>query len=112
MIIIAQGLPFEFYTYNSNIKQCARFMEFRVVIHESLKLVAISILFRFFFIVHADKGLLVRLYLNKVDPYRVNFYVAPLKITAVKLAKKEKRLTLLHSGWGRFAPTPRKRVYP
>ena len=36
-------------------------MEVRVVILESLKIIAVSILFRFFFIVHAEKGLLVTL---------------------------------------------------
>ena len=37
-----------------------RLMEIRVVIHESFKIIALNILFRFFFIVHAEKGLLVR----------------------------------------------------
>ena len=35
-------------------------MEIRVVIHESFKIIALNILFRFFFIVHAEKGFLVR----------------------------------------------------
>ena len=38
---------------------CARFMEVRTVVLESLKIVFFDVLFRFFFIVHAEKGLLV-----------------------------------------------------
>ena len=38
---------------------CARFMEIRVIILESLKVISMNVLFRFFFVVHAEKGLVV-----------------------------------------------------
>ena len=38
---------------------CARFIEIRLVIYESLKVVFLNVFFRFFYIVHADKGFVV-----------------------------------------------------
>ena len=36
---------------------CARLMEFRNVIGESFKIIGVNLMFRFFFVVHAEKGL-------------------------------------------------------
>ena len=38
---------------------CARYMEIRIVVLDSLKIISMNVLFRFFYIVHADKGLVV-----------------------------------------------------
>ena len=38
---------------------CSRYMEIRMLVLDSLKIVTINVLFRFFFIVHADKGFVV-----------------------------------------------------
>ena len=42
-----------------NSFNCARFMEMRTIIIQSLLHVVMNLLCRFFYIVHADKGLLV-----------------------------------------------------
>ena len=69
------------------IKVYIRFMEIRVVIHESFKMIALSILFRFFFIVHAEKGLLVRASLH--------YAAIQLKSERGKIVKS-KRLDFTH----------------
>lgn len=38
-------------------------MEIRIVVLDSLKIVSMNVLFRFFYVVHADKGLVVGNYL-------------------------------------------------
>ena len=39
---------------------CARLMEFRNVIGESFKIISVNLMFRFFFVVHAEKGLYIK----------------------------------------------------
>ena len=39
---------------------CARLMEFRNVIGESFKIIGVNLMFRFFFVVHAEKGLYIK----------------------------------------------------
>ena len=39
---------------------CARLLEFRNVIGESLKIISVNLMFRFFFVVHAEKGLYIQ----------------------------------------------------
>ena len=39
---------------------CARLLEFRNVIGESFKIICVNLLFRFIFVVHAEKGLYIR----------------------------------------------------
>ena len=38
---------------------CSHYMEIRMVVLDSLKIISINVLFRFFYVVHADKGLVV-----------------------------------------------------
>ena len=38
---------------------CSRYMEIRMLVLDSLKIISMNVLFRFFFILHADKGLVV-----------------------------------------------------
>ena len=69
-------------------------MEVRVVILESLKIIAVSILFRFFFIVHAEKGLLVTLGV-KTEEFLTHL---PLFSTKKKYTNKPTRSKRV-SGW-------------
>ena len=39
---------------------CARLLEFRNVIGESFKIISVNLMFRFFFVVHAEKGLIIK----------------------------------------------------
>ena len=53
------------YADNESNKQnrkadCARMMEFRNAIGESLRIISVNLLFRFFYVVYADKGLSVQ----------------------------------------------------
>ena len=45
---------------------CARYMELRTVILNTLNIVLMDVLFRFFYIVHAEKGLVVRVGVDEV----------------------------------------------
>ena len=40
-------------------QDCARLIEFRNAIGESLRIISVNLMFRYFFVVHADKGLSV-----------------------------------------------------
>ena len=46
---------------------CSRFMEARTVIHQSLINITLNLLCRFFYILHAEKGLLVRLGVDNLE---------------------------------------------
>ena len=62
-------LPSYSYSYKTIIGKartsfnCSRYMEIRIVVLDSLKIVSMNVLFRFFYVVHADKGLVVGNYL-------------------------------------------------
>ena len=51
---------YDFEEHEQRSADCARLMEFRNVIGESFKIISVNLMFRFFFVVHAEKGLFIK----------------------------------------------------